>query len=254
MMKIFNLALVFVLILPNILAQETVLEKNSSYSSCFPQVKEGENFGLVFRGPGFNYSMSWSGTNKKRILTQESEIGVGILFSRKIPSLEFYLKPIDLHYLIKLPVEGTNLYVGPVLKFEYNYSLYPQLQSGFDYWFTNFSLGAGARYDFNYKKSSFTLNLSSSIAGFFSRQNEKRDPYFFDLGIDYACKHLNQDFAFGSLDIYNSTYVELLWKPDAKSGFKIGGFIKYTKFSGTPEITIVTPGIKLIINKRQTIK
>jgi hypothetical protein len=249
-LKEFILTLCLLLVFTLGSAQEKTFIRNSFLTAGFNQIKEGANFGLIFRGPGLNYGMDWNSVNEKRFITYEFELGISILFSREIPALGFYLKPVDMVYLFKLPLANNNLYFGPVLKLEYNYNLYPDLQSGFDYWFTNLSLGIGALFDFNYQKSSFRIKLNSSVAGFSSRQEAYRDPYFYDIGFKYAIKHLNQDFYFGSFDDFNVTNFEILYSPDKDSRFSFGYFLKYSGFYHDPRITMLNQGVKLIIGQK----
>jgi len=219
--------LILVFFLPGS-ARENAITRYSFFSTGFSQLKEAANFGLVFNGPVINYGMTWDRRNDKRMITYGYELGVGIPFSKNIPALDFYLKPVDMAYLFRFPGLNDRLYVGPVLKFEYIYNFYPQLQSGFDYWFTNFSLGLKAHYAFNYQSSAFQIALSSSLAGFISRQPDYRDPYFFDIGFKYAVRDLHQNLVFGSLEKYNTTDLEILWKPVSGSRFTFGYEFRYS--------------------------
>jgi hypothetical protein len=193
--------------------------------------------------------MTWCLGNEKRLITYEYELGAGILFSREIPALGFYLKPADLAYLFRFRVAGNDLFAGPELKLEYNYNLYPDLQSGFDYWFTSLAPGINAFYDLNYGGSSFRIKISSSLAGLTSRQQSYRDPYFYDLGVKYAIKHLNQDFTIGSFNRFSSAGLEILWKPKPDSRLIFGYILKYSGYYKAPEITILNHGIKMVLIK-----
>ncbi len=235
-------------------ARDKTFTRNSFFTYGFNQINEGANFGLIFQGPGLNYGMSWNSANEKRYFSYEYELGVGILFSKQIPALGFYLKPFDLAYMFSIPFSKKCLYLGPIMKLEYIYNLYPDLQSGFDYWFTNLSLGIGALYDFNYKKSYFRIKLNSSVVGFISRQEAYRDPYFYDIGFKYAVKHLHQDLYFGSFNDFNVSNLEILCKPNVNSRFSFGYFLKYGGHYQDPQLTILNQGVKLLITKKQKTK
>ena len=243
--------ILFLLLIPILgSAQDKTFTRNTFLTAGNNQINEGANFGLIFKGPGLNYGMVWKSANEKRYITYEYELGVGILFSRQIPALGFYLKPIDLAYMYRMPFANENLYLGPIVKLEYNYDLYPDLQAGFDYWFTNLNLGIGAMYNFNFKKSSFRITMNSSIAGFISRQEAYRDPYFYDIGFNYAIKHLHQDLVFGSFSDFNVSNLEILCKANVNSRFTFGYFLKYYGFYKDPQITILNQGVKIIISKK----
>jgi hypothetical protein len=230
--------------------QENAILRYSFLSTGFSQVKEAANFGLVFNGPFINYGMKWNLRNDKRMITYGYELGVGILFSKNIPALDFYLKPVDIAYMFRFPGLHNRLYIGPVFKFEYTYNFYPQLQSGFGYWFTNFSLGLKAHYTFNYQRSAFQITLSASLAGFISRQPGYRDPYFYDIGFKYAVRDLHQNLVFGSFEKYNTTDLEILWKPVSKSRFAFGYEFRYAGYHEAPEFKKVSHSIKILFSKK----
>jgi len=251
-MKKILISLVLLIVFLNSSAQENNITRYSFFSTGFSQLKESANFGLVFNGPAFNYGMKWNFRNEKRIITCGYELGVGIPFSKNIPALDFYLKPVDLAYMFRFQGLSNKLYIGPALKLEYNYSLYPQLQSGFDYWFTNFSLGINAQYSFSRQNSAFQIALSSSLAGFISRQPDYRDPYFFDIGFKYAVRDLHQNLIFGSFEKYNTTALEILWKPVSKSRLKFGYEFRYAGYYAAPEFKKVSHSIKILFSKKST--
>ena len=234
----------------NCSAQENAIFRNSFFSTGFSQVKEAANFGLVFNGPAINYGMKWDRRNDKRMITYEFEIGVGIPFSKNIPALDIYIKPIDIAYMFRFNGLPGKLWIGPEFKFEYYYTIYPQLQSGFDYWFTNFSLGLNAHYAFNYKKSGFQIMLNTSLAGLTSRQPDYRDPYFFDIGFKHAVRHLHQDMIFASLVKYNAATLEILWKPEQNSRFSFGYQFRFSGYYQSPEFKKVSHSIMILFSKK----
>lgn len=249
-MKPFVFSMLLMLLFLKSSGQENVVYRSSFFSSGFSQVKEAANFGLVFSGPVVNYGMIWNSRNEKRMITFGYEFGVGIPFSKSIPALDIFLKPIDVAYMFRVPGLHNRLYMGPGLKFEYNYTLYPQLQSAFDYWFTNFSLGLNVNYSFNYQKSAFQIMLNTTLAGFTSRQPIYRDPYFYDIGFKHAVRHLHQNLVFQSLDKYNTTELGILWKPARESIFTFGYEFRYSGYFHAPEIQRLSHKIRIIISKK----
>jgi hypothetical protein len=219
------------------------------YKSGIKQIRENANFGLVFAGPEVIYGHYWEYSKNNRIFSIENEIGVCIPFSKGIPALDIYFKPAEISYLI--PITWINNFAaGPLVKFEYNYTLYPQLQSAFDYWFTNFSLGIKTLYDFNIAGQSMSVRLKSSLCGFYSRQPDYRNPYFYDIGFKHAVKHLNSDLKFSTLSDYNSSDFELSWKQKADSRITLVYCLNYTGYFEKPEISIVRHSIKLMLNPK----
>lgn len=250
-MKTSIFSLLFLLFFLNCIGQGNDYSRYSFFSPGFAQVKEGANFGLVFNGPVMNYGMNWDIKNDKRIITFGYELGVGILFSKNIPALGICLKPAEFVYMFRIPGSNSGLFIGPSLKLEYNYYLYPQLQSGFDYWFTDFSCGVNAQYNFKYRSSSFQIVANSSLMGFISRQPDYRDPYFFDLGFKYAIRDLHQDLTFATLDKYNTIRLGILWKPKLNPRFTFGYVFSYSGYYHAPGIKMISHSIKILISKKQ---
>lgn len=248
-----NLLITFVLlfVVTTISAQEDSFTRSSFLTTSYNQVNEAQNFGLVFKGPGLNYGMEWHSAAAKRYISYGYAVGIGILFAKEIPAPGFYFKPVDLEYFFRIRGVIGNLYMGPMLKLEYNYNLYPDLQAGFDYWFTNMSAGIGAMYDFNHKNSYFRIKINSSVAGLISRQEAYRNPYYYDLGVKHAVKHLHRDLYAGSFEKFNVSGLEISYKIRADSRLTMGYFLDYYGFFNEPGLTILNHGIKLIISKKQ---
>jgi hypothetical protein len=228
----------------------TSLQNHMGYwKPGFKQIGESANFGLVFSGPEAIYGHYWEYVQNCRILSVESEIGVCIPFSKSIPALDIYFKPAELSYLFQF--RGKTLFAaGPLLKFEYNYTLYPQLQSAFDYWFTNFSFGIKTMYNFKITGHSLSARLNFSICGFTSRQPLYRNPYFYDIGFKHAVKHLNTDLRFSTLEEYNTSNFELHWKSKTNTRITWAYCLEYSGYFKAPEITIVSHSIKLMFNPK----
>lgn len=250
-MKTFFFACLCSIFLASAMAQENEIKRISYFTAGFIQVKESSNFGLVFRGPGIKYGMAWDFMNEKRIITYEFGIGFGAPFSKGMESLSFYLKPIDFSYLFKIPIGENKLWLGPNLRLVYDYYYYPELQSAFDYWFTNFSIGADAKYGFTKNNSDFVFKLETSVFGFASRQPNYREPYYYDIGFQYAVQHLNQGLAFGSVNEFISANFEFTWKPNKHSRCSYAYQLHYSGYYQSPEIQVLTNSIKLIIGTKQ---
>jgi hypothetical protein len=230
-------------------AQEKIVVSRSYFSAGLKQIKESANFGLVFNGANINYGHYWASSKNNRILSIHNEIGVSIPFSKGIPALDVYLKPAEISYLFSST--GKNIFaVGPLVKFEYNYTLYPQLQSAFDYWFTDFSLGINSRYNFTFAGQLLSAHLKFTLCGFTSRQPDYRNPYWYDIGFKHAIKHLNSDLEFSTLNKYNTTDFELAWKPKPASRITWAYCFKYSGYYEAPEILIVSNNIKLTFNPK----
>jgi hypothetical protein len=248
-MKITGLLFFTFLIFMSAKAQEKTNISQSYFSTGFKQIKESANFGLVFSGANINYGHYLESSKNNRIFSIENEIGVCIPFSKGIPAMDVYLKPAEVSYLFIF--SGKNSFaVGPMVKFEYNYTLYPQLQSAFDYWFTNFSMGINSLYNFNIAGQPLCARLKFTVLGITSRQPESRNPYWYDIGFKYALIHSNSDFAFSTLNKYNVTNFELTWKPKSAKRITWSYFFDYSGYFDAPEISMVSHNLKLTFNPK----
>lgn len=230
-------------------AQESPWNRTSDITTGYQVVKESANFGLVFQGVNILYGMRWEQTRTNRLLSYEYDLGVGILLSKDIPALGFYLKPLDGQYLFKVNSRDNPLWLGPTVKVVYSYNLYPDLQSGFDYWFTNFSLGLGASYSFPYQQAFITLRGNTSMFGIVARQPAERNPHFYDLGFNYAIQHLHQNLEFGAVDTYLTSTLEILYLPQ-QARLSFGYEFSYAGYYKAPAIHLISHHVKLIFRKK----
>jgi hypothetical protein len=235
----------------NCTAQRKTAAGNSNFSTGLKQIKESANFGLVFTGPNVNYGHYWASLKNNRIFSIENELGVCIPFSKGIPALNVYLKPAEISWLFNNISAQNSFSLGPLVKIEYDYTLYPQLQSGFDYWYTNISLGVNSVYSFLLANQLLNARLKFSICGFTSRQDDYRNPYFYDIGFIHAIRHLNSNLEFSGPDKFNSTNFELSWKCKPNSRFAWTYRFDYSGYFEKPAISMVNHNIKVTITQKK---
>lgn len=232
-----------------IFAQQRFAERTVNYSVSFLQIKEGNNFGLAFKGPGINFGQTWNIMLEKGIYSYEYQVGLGTAFSKEMIGARIHLKPLDIAYMFTMHDDDYRVYLGPRLNVEYNYMLYPDLQSGFDFWLTDISLHLQARLDFNMGNSDIRILLSNSLAGFTSRQDEYRDPYFYDIGLDHAIRHLHTSLKPGSFNRFNLSELELIWKKNSASRIALSYTLHYYGYFEAPQISMINHSIKLAVKK-----
>jgi len=238
------LIIILLFLSENIHSQQTRTIENS-ISMNYLQINEEMNYGLMFKGPGLVYDLSAGWENNNRILDYSFRFGFTYMETKKVAAGNINLVPAKLTYLFKTS-DATSFYIGPQLIVDYNYELYPDLQSGYSFWFTHMSLGISSEYKFNLNQNLFKLKLESTLFGFTSRQEVYEDPYFFDLSLAYIVQYVNQDLTFGSLNNYNHTEIELRWqsKPESKVAFAYN--FQYYGYFKEPELTMVNQALKII--------
>lgn len=206
------------------------------------QIKESLNLGLVFTGPQIVYAHSWGQANAETSWVLTSEIGAGVVFSRGIMGANIHLMPARWQYKWKV---APALFVGTVLAAEYNYQLYPDLQSGFSYWFSCWSAGVAVEYQFQAFDNDWRIAGTTSLLGLTSRPPEARNPYFFDLGFAEAVRYLHQNITFGSVNQFTRTSIELMWKPRTTTNIGISYTADVDVYFLAPRWTTLRQGIKV---------
>jgi hypothetical protein len=226
-------------------SQETKTHDHSVVVN-FLQIKEELNYGLAFKGPGLGYAYSAQWQNEKRILDYEGRFSINFPMTRDILAGSFNVVPVRLDYLFKTGSENK-LCIGPYFIAEYNYETYPDLQSIYSFWFTNFSLGGALKYSFNLKKNLIDISFHTTLLGLTSRNPVYDDPYFGDQSFAYALKFVHQDLTFGSWGRYNQSELEIRWQPNAGSRLAYAYSFQYYGYFDEPSLTMLNQTVKLII-------
>lgn len=227
---------------------QDIKQHNHNLSINYLQIKEEMNHGLVFRGPGINYSFSLFKKNSQGEIHYDVLFGLTYLQTRDIAAGNINFIPLKLDYLFSC--NGGNLKLGPSLIADYNYELYPDLQSGYSYWFTNFCVGGILTYKFSIAAHKLALSLNTSIMGFTSRQPAYYDPYFFDLSLGDIMQFVHQDLTFGSWNRFNRTEFEIIWHPRTESRLAFAYVFNYHGYYVEPELSMVNQSVKLIIGPK----
>lgn len=246
LMRFISTLILLLVFVASAYSQTKPVKTNFYLTSGFAQVEEEANFGLLFNGPGFTAGISAIAPFGNRWLSYRFEFSGNVLFSKGIPAIGAIVRPVYLSYLFPVNIPQGKLFAGPSLKAEYRYFLYPDLQAGFDYWFTDISLGIDARYLHAFQKSALQVELNAAMAGLVSRQPAYRDPYFYDIGFDHAVRHLHNQMRIASLSEYFSGSLEVIWQPDKNSGFGLGYVLDYAGYRKAPEFRSVSHNIKLV--------
>jgi hypothetical protein len=207
------------------------------------QIKESLNFGLVFSGAEAVYSHSWYFDNPNVLHVLNTELGLGILATRGIVGASVHLTPLQ--WQVQWHLSPT-FSIGTHTMLEYNYQLYPDLQSGYSYWLSHLSAGISARMRFHIFEQDWCMSAYSSLFGLVSRTPENRNPYFFDLGFVEAVRYLHHDIRLRSVQQYFRARLQLSW---LNANTSIGGVsLAYTLdvsvFSAAPSLIMLRHGIQ----------
>lgn len=210
----------------------------------FLQIKDELNYGLVFKGPGAGYSFSAQWENDQRILDYEGHLLLNLPFTRKILAGSADFVPARFGYQFK-PGGSGKYSIGPYAVIEYNYDFYPDLQSIYYFWFTNFSLGCAATRSYKIKNSNLDLALHFTAFGLTSRVDYPTDPYFNEIKFGSVMKDMHSDLKFGSWNLYNVSELEIRWTPKTDSKLAWGYSFQYCGYYEGPTITTINQSVKL---------
>lgn len=226
-------------------AQDFDLLRSLDYSLGFTQVKEEMNYGLVFTGHmhKFTYRNSWA-VNKKNML-YEGSFGVGPSTSREMPGLHFHLKPVDLLWNLFEYLRTIRIAAGPLFKMEYNYALYPELQSDYSFYHSNIMLGLGVSVKYESDQVYLRLRIKNSLAGLVARQEMNRDPYFFELSPGTYFRDQHRNFKAGSFNMFNNTLIELLYVNPLHPRFGYSYTFEYFMYKNSPKVQALSHTITL---------
>jgi len=213
------------------------------------QLKEGMNYGLVFRGPGLSYTYSSLWENDWCVISYDAMFGLTYMQTRTLPGANMTIVPVKLDWLFK-NIIGDKLMIGPNFLAEYNYQLYPDLQSMNSFWFTQYTIGGILQYNFRINRQLFVCSVSTSFFGLTSRQPEDLDPYFWDLSGGDIIRNFHQDLKFGVASRYKSSELEMKWSPGDASRFSLSWCLSYTDYCKAPNLKLLNNSLKLTVRPK----
>jgi hypothetical protein len=245
MLKTISILSGILLIISAAFAQPATTHEHK-ISVNYLQIKESLNYGLVFKGPGLNYEYLKRWEYDKNQLTYTGRFGFSYLETRDIAAANINLVPVNLNYLFK-PKPEKEFFIGPTLLVDYNYELYPDLQSGYSFWFTHMSVGVKMLYKFNLQSNLFQVELGTTLFGITSRAKQWEDPYYYDLSFGDVIKYLHQDMQFGSFGQYNHSELEIRYKPNAGSRWALAYNFQYYGYFDEPRLDMINQYLKVIL-------
>lgn len=184
-----------------------------SVQSSFFQIKDEFNYGLVTNGTklGLDYAVEKYYNNS--LLSYSGGLAFG-LGKRMGVALNVQVKPFDIHYGFKIQ-EAQSIYLGVYTAGNYQWQLYPELQSGHMFWFSSCEFGARAQARINAGNHQLQLRVSNSLAGFSSRPLPATEEYFYSLNFSDFIGNPHSNIKFGSFSVLNHTNLQLELLPRA---------------------------------------
>ncbi len=210
----------------------------------FGQYKEGVNNGLLFDGPQFFFDYRYSDLTDEDALEYEARFGGGVCFSKGILGIDVNFKPLDLFYGFKIENDDYELFLGPKALIDYNFQIYPDLQIGNPFWFSNFSLSPQALMIFPHGDNIVKLKLSNSLLGLISRPDERISPYFYSLDLADLFSDFHSNMKFGTLNLFTDTRFsgEYIF---GQSRWSVAYNFQYFNYFDDPGIVFLSHGISV---------
>lgn len=229
----------------NINAQGIRNDKNIFFLTGIAQIKSGDNFGLVFRGPSLIFGFHNEYISNRTVTVYENQIGVDLPLSHKVIGANFNFKPLDFSVMRSFNINKISFYAGATCKAQYNVQFYPDLHSGYDFWLTNYSLGVRFRSSINLHKGLLTVNYYNSLINLVSSSRENRDPYYYDLSLYEVLKDIHSNFSLLSSNSFFNTNFSICYQLIKKPYISIGYQLDFSNY--TNRIKILHQSIKFSI-------
>ena len=221
-------------------AQDTLIVKNKSHSISlklqFGQIKDQFNYGLVFSGGNIGGDYSFSKTTRSNTLIYNGGFTFGI--NNNIGSgVALRFKPVDFFY-------GHNfnyklLVLGGYIETNYQFQLYPDLQSGHVFWFTAIEFGPQVLVDIPYKTRIIKFTLSTSLAGSTSRPEPSTETYFYSLNFFDNVFEASKGFKFNTINNFNHTNLEMELLNNKGKRLSFAYAFEYFGYYQEPKISVV---------------
>ena len=196
---------------PMLPAQDTAINRDHSLSlnTQFIQIKDEFNYGLVFNGLNLSIRYSFVKTSDRYTLSYAPDLAFGANFKKGIGVAVLFL-PVNLFYGMRInkSVIGP-LTIGPYFTTNYQWHVYPELQSGHMFWFTSLEAGPRLMLMVPLKSKLFKVMVSNSIAGWTSRPEPATETTFYSIKPSDFCRNAHSNMKFGTYNLFNHTNFEI---------------------------------------------
>jgi len=242
--------LIFIMGINPVFSQEILASRSGFVSAGILQLKETANCGVVFGAPSLGYGRQITREHATWTSMYEFDLGLSTPMTRDILGVNFHLKPVDYFLGLNLPLGALELKLGPSFRLEYNAQYYPDLQSGYDFWLTEISIGLTAMATINTGNLVVDFKVRNSVTGLTCRNEIENDPYFLDLNFFEVLKDVHQNGRAFSPGNYNSTNLEVRIKRNESSRVSLAFCADYAVYRTNPGISLLNQTVRLYINPK----
>lgn len=213
----------------NSIAQDSIKQTihSASLKTQFFQIKDVFNYGLIFNGLNFVGRYSFEKTTEKTTIIYNPEFSFGANFNKGV-GLAWGFIPID--FFIGSNINGSKskpFIFGGYFLTNYNWQLYPELQSGQMFWFTSIEIGPQAIFSLPIKHREIKISLSNSLIGFTSRPIPATESYFYSLTFSEFVTNAHRNLKMGSYNLFNHANLEIVLLNKTKKRLSLAYEFKY---------------------------
>ena len=185
------------------------LIQSISFSPQFFQIKPAFNYGLTHRGINLKVVYEAKKITNSKTWTYSSSFAFGPSYNRGL-GLTWHLTPVDLYkgYHVR-DTEKYPFEIGPYFSANYQWQLYPELQSGHMNWLTAYEFGVRGTLGITVFQRKWNITLSSAVVSLSSKRKDSPEDYFYDLGLKDFIGNAHSNFSFGYNDQYNHTDLKI---------------------------------------------
>ena len=223
-------------------AQDTLGRKTQSLTlkTEYFQLKDKFNYGLVYNGLNLGVRYSLEKEFENAAFAYSPEISFGANFNKGI-GLSWGFVPIDVFYGYKINSSETKPFtMGANLLFNYNWQLYPELQSGHMFWFTSIELGPQGILILPLKGRKIKITFSNSLVGFTSRPDFVTESSYYSLGISDFVTNGHKNLQFGSYNYFNHTDIEIELLNKRNKRFSLAYEFEYYGYYEVPKLSYLS--------------
>lgn len=230
--------LVTLIFIANLTAQDSLRFNTHSLTlkTQFFQIKDKLNYGLVFNGLNLVGRYSLEKSLGKTMFIYTPEFSFGVNYNKGI-GLSWGFVPIDFFYGYKIKKSVTRpLIIGAYFCTNYNWQLYPELQSGHMYWFTSIEIGPQLILSLPIRNRKIKITFSNSLAGLNSRPAPATETYFYSLRFSDFVSNAHSNLQFGSYNLFNHTNFEIELRSNKKKRLSIAYEFEFYGYYEEPKL------------------
>jgi hypothetical protein len=213
-----------------------------SFKPQYFQIKESFNYGLVHDGLNLGVEYTLTKRTENIMFSYSPEFSFGINYAQGV-GMAWYLQPVDIFYGWK--IGKHNLFIGPYFSMNYQWQLYPELQSGHLYWYSSFELGPQLMLDVFIGQTKLNIMFSNVFLGWVSRPEPQptNEVYFYSLAASDWIGNAHQDLTFGFNNLFNNTILKIELDSDRK--VKWGYEFNYFGYFEDPKVQYMSHAITM---------